>query len=467
VNLESVLHHGVVFAYAAVFAGGLLTALTPCVYPLIPITVSIFGAKKAARKAHAALLSATYVLGIAITFTSLGVGAAAAGVGFGAVLANPWVVGTIAIVFTGFAASMFGAFEMALPVSLQGRLAQVGGSGYGGALAMGLVSGIIAAPCTGPVLGAVLTYIATTQKLLFGGSLMFAYAMGMGLPFFLIGTFALALPKSGPWMDGVKSFFGIVMLVAALFFLKQVIPLLRVPVPGTAGVRGLLLFLLLGGLALGAVHGSFHASLAARLGKGLGILLVIVAVHAGLLSLESPRTIPSFTAAQWRATGPAFLARARAAHRPVLLDLGADWCAACKELERQTYPDPAVAAELAQFDFALIDDKEATLVEELGGPGLPFVVFYDAEGRRLEGCNVTGFVPPAPFLAHLRQVRACSVGSVNAGRERKGADDVALDRRQGGEPRREQIRPDERPGEIQEEVSMAKLCRCEAPVEVR
>src|ERR1041385_3060806 len=175
-DFQAALGHGLIFAYAAVFLGGLLTAATPCVFPLIPITVSIFGARQARSKRQAAVLSATYVLGIALTYTLLGVVAGATGTAFGPIMANPWVIGGVALVFVALAASMFGAYDIALPSSLQTRLSQVGGKGAAGAFAMGLVAGIIAAPCTGPVLGAVLAYIATTQKLGFGGSLMFTYA---------------------------------------------------------------------------------------------------------------------------------------------------------------------------------------------------------------------------------------------------------------------------------------------------
>src|SRR5262252_4112836 len=223
-DFQAALGHGLIFAYAAVFVGGLLTALTPCVYPLIPITVSIFGAKQAKRRLEAAALSTMYVLGIAATYTVLGVIAAITGHAFGAgVSGNPWIIVPIALVFVVFAVSMFGAFELNLPPSLQARLSQVGGKGYGGALAMGLVAGLIAAPCTGPVLGSVLAYVGARQSVLLGGTLLFVYALGMGLPFFIIGTFAIALPKSGAWMEAVKSVFGIAMLVVALYFLKNVV----------------------------------------------------------------------------------------------------------------------------------------------------------------------------------------------------------------------------------------------------
>ena len=150
--LGDLLGRGSWFAYLAAFAGGVLTSLTPCVYPLIPITVSIFGARKAGSRGQAALLSGLYVLGIAVTYSALGVGAALTGKAFGSVMQNGWVMGGVALVLVVMAFSMFGAFELALPASLQQRLNTVGGAGRVGAFGMGLVAGVIAAPCTGPVL---------------------------------------------------------------------------------------------------------------------------------------------------------------------------------------------------------------------------------------------------------------------------------------------------------------------------
>jgi thiol:disulfide interchange protein DsbD len=402
-DFQAALGHGVFFAYLAVFVGGLLTAATPCVFPLIPITVSIFGARAATRKLEAALLSGLYVFGIAIMYTALGLGAAATGSAFGRVMANPWVIGFVAAVFVLFAASMLGAFEIALPASLQARLTQVGGRGLGGALAMGLVAGIIAAPCTGPVLGAVLTYVATTQKLVFGGSLLFVYAIGMGLPFFLVGTFAIALPKSGPWMDGVKSVFGIVMLVAALYFLKDVAPVLKRYVPTGRGFQVGAAAAVLVGVALGAVHRSSHGSIGERTLKFLGVALVVVGAHAVIVG--QTKGLPGLTEGEWAARGATVLAQARTQHKPVVIDFGADWCPACKELELITYPHPQVAQELKRFVFIKIDDDHGTVNPQFGGNGgLPLVVFFDSEGRQLKERSLQGFLKPSEFLEILRQV---------------------------------------------------------------
>jgi thiol:disulfide interchange protein DsbD len=405
-NFQAALSHGLLFAFAAVFVGGLLTALTPCVYPLIPITVSIFGARQASRRSQAALLCATYVLGIALTYTALGVVAGATGHAFGrGISGNPWVIGPIVLLFVAFALAMFGAFELQLPSSLQQRLTQVGGKGYLGALLMGLVAGLIAAPCTGPVLGAVLTFVSTRGSVALGGSLLFVYALGMGLPFFVIGTFAIALPKSGAWMDAVKSVFGVTMLVVALYFGKQILSVFDVAVPQTLAFRAGAVVAALVAVAAGAIHLSFHGSWAQRVRKALATLVLVTAGHALVQSFTTTTLeMPTYSVERWQSEGEGLLARARAEKRPVLIDFGASWCPACKELERETYPDRKVVAELRRFLALKIDDRKSTLVEQFGGPGLPYIVFYDSEGRMRRELNQTGFVTPDQLVQILKTV---------------------------------------------------------------
>src|SRR5687767_9193013 len=212
-------------AFLFALTAGLLTALTPCVYPMIPITVSVFGGKGVSRK-RAFLLATLYVAGIATMFGTLGTIFALVGKAFGTFLANPWVIVPLAMLFVALAASMFGAFELALPMGLQQRLARVGGRGFAGAFLMGLVGGLIAAPCTGPPLAGMLAYVATTRDALSGFFLLATYAVGIGVPFWIIAGFSMQLPKSGRWMETVKSVFGIALLVAALYYLKNVVPAL-------------------------------------------------------------------------------------------------------------------------------------------------------------------------------------------------------------------------------------------------
>ncbi|MET0593515.1 MAG: cytochrome c biogenesis protein CcdA, partial [Polyangiaceae bacterium] len=251
---EQGLSRGPVSAGLTAFIGGLLVCLTPCVYPMIAITVSVFGARQSKSRLHAMGLSTAFVLGISAMFTPLGVVAGYTGSLFGAALANPFVLALVAIVFLALAASMFGAFDFVLPSSLNNKLAELGGVGYGGAFLIGAVSGLIAAPCTGPVLTGILLWIGKTKSASLGAAALFAFSMGLGLPFWLVGTFAVSLPKGGAWMVAVKSIFGIVLSVAALYFLKGAVPALAHFSFAGTGFLAAAALLVLVGLALGAVH---------------------------------------------------------------------------------------------------------------------------------------------------------------------------------------------------------------------
>jgi len=294
-DFNTALNHGVWVAYMAVFVGGLLTALTPCVFPLIPITVSIFGARKAVGKVESALLSGLYVCGIAVMYAALDLLAASTGRAFGSVMGNRWIVSAVAALFVTFALAMFGLFDIAPGAALLGRISRVGGQGRFGAFAMGIVAGVIAAPCTGPILGAVLTYVATTQRLIFGGSLLFFYAIGMGLPFFLVGTFAISLPKPGVWMQTIKSIFGVLMLIVAAYFLKDVFPILNLRVPSTSTFR------LFTGTAAILCLATFSLHTLSR-SKLLRVFLAaccVVFAHVTIISAVHSE-VPAYTAEQWQ-----------------------------------------------------------------------------------------------------------------------------------------------------------------------
>src|SRR5690349_14593104 len=221
---------GLGWMYLASFGFGFLTSLTPCVYPMVPITLAIFGARgDKVSKGRAIALATAYVGGMGATYSILGVTIAlvSGASGFGTQLGHPAVVIPLVILFLALAASMFGAFELNLPSGIQAKLNQIGGKGLGGAFAMGLVGGLIAAPCTGPFLAGLLAYVSTTGSVVSGGSLLFVYALGMGVLFWVLAAFALSLPKSGAWMESVKSVGGIALLWAALYFLRPLVNALR------------------------------------------------------------------------------------------------------------------------------------------------------------------------------------------------------------------------------------------------
>jgi len=340
---------GLASAFLFAFTAGLLTALTPCVYPMIPITISIFGGK-GVRRARALLLATLYVAGIAVMFGTLGTVFALVGKAFGSFLANPWVVVPLALFFGLMAVSMFGAFELALPSGLQERLNHVGGRSAGGAFLMGLVGGLIAAPCTGPPLAGILAFVATTRNAFTGFFLLATYALGIGVPFWAIAGFSMRLPKSGAWMEAVKSVFGIALLVAALYYLKNVVPALAHFTGRTLTFPAVAAALVLVGVLVGAVHLTFHDAWKVSLRKGAGVALAV----AGLFALTNYVLTPKVELA-WLRAEPEAAQLARASNRPMVVDFMADWCLPCKEMDVQVFSHPDVVAELSAFTLLRVD----------------------------------------------------------------------------------------------------------------
>jgi thiol:disulfide interchange protein DsbD len=409
------LEKGPIFAGLAALVGGLLVSLTPCVYPMIAVTVSVFGAKQAKSRREAMLLSTAFVLGIVVLFTSMLVGAALTGSVFGTVLANKWVTLFISVVFVVLALSMFGAFEMVLPDSAMQRLSSVGGVGYGGSFLLGLVSGLIAAPCTGPVLTGIIVWIGKTQNVMLGALVGATFAIGLGIPFWLVGTFAVALPKAGKWMTWVKSFFGIVMLVVALYFLKNAFPgLSAMARPGTTFLAVMAAVVLLGVL-LGAVHLSWDdGGVVVKARKGLGIALTVTGGFMLWAGLDKPREAAAETLVGgagpakvlvWETSEEKAVALARAEKRPLLVDFTAEWCGACKELAKHTFSDPRVMAKAASFVAVRVDatnDEDPqidAIKDKYKVVGLPTVVLFDSSG--VEQKRFNEFVGPEPFLAAI------------------------------------------------------------------
>jgi thiol:disulfide interchange protein DsbD len=372
---------------------------------MIAITVSIFGAREAKSWREAMLLSTCFVAGIVSLFTPMIVIAALSGKLFGAALANMWVNLGFAALMTAMAASMFGAFDLTLPESVMQRISSVGGIGYGGAFLLGLVNGVAAAPCTGPVLTGILVFIGKSQNVALGSAVGGAFSLGLGLPFWLVGTFAVGLPKGGKWMLGVKSFFGIVLLVVAFYFLKNAFPTLRTLArPDTAFMVGALVVALVG-IALGAVHLSWDAGLVARLRKGVGIALAVAGLAMAWTSWETPKG--SLT---WEHSEEVASAKAKAEKRPMLIDFTAEWCGACKELAKETFSDPRVKEKAVAANFVAVkvdatddDDPQVNAVKgKYKVVGLPTVVIYDSTGKERKRFNE--FVGPEPFLRALEGI---------------------------------------------------------------
>jgi thiol:disulfide interchange protein DsbD len=399
------LSQGPLYAALAALVGGLAVSLTPCVYPMIVVTVSVFGAREAQSRRHGLTLSLAFVLGIVAMFVPLGVVAGMTGGMFGAVLQSRAVIVGISVIFLALAASMFGAFEFTLPSALANRLAQVGGIGYRGAFALGIVSGIIAAPCTGPVLTGILLWIAQEQNPVLGGGAMAAFALGLGTPFFLVGAFALQLPKSGRWLIHVKSVLGIGLAIVALYFLSTAFPQISgLAQPGRV-FMGAMVALVVLGVLLGAVHRSFEEpGRVVKIRKAVGILLTTVPGVLLVLSALKPSSALSWQALSYEQAK----SEAVGTERPLLVDFTADWCVACKKLERSTFSQPEVAAEAGRFvaikvDATNADDPKVEAVkDQLNVVGLPTVLLFDSAGNEAVRC--TDFVTAEAFLKALRLV---------------------------------------------------------------
>ena len=407
-NLARALSGGQVWlAFLLVFAGGILTSLTPCVYPLIPITVSIFGANESAGLFKSFLLSVVYVIGIVVMYSILGVAVASTGAVFGQIMANLWIVGFISLILVTLGLSMFGVFEIRLPYAVQNRLNTVGGTGFAGAFAMGTVAGVIAAPCTGPALAVVLTYIATTGSLFLGFWLMFTYALGMGLLFIGIGTFSgllSALPRSGGWMYVLENIFGIAIITMALYFLKDVFPVLQSFLQNSLPFFGIAGGLVLVGLWLGKLTQRFSGIPArVKFQKACGLLLAVLGAYMFVGGIQQPAG-PQLDWVYDEAEG---FEIAKREDKLVMLDFYAAWCAACKELDHLTYADPAVAERLADYvnvklDFTRTSETTKALTEKYEIPGLPVVIFTDAHGVTLK--RFTGFVDAEKMLGILDEI---------------------------------------------------------------
>ncbi|WP_421314471.1 protein-disulfide reductase DsbD [Aeromonas veronii] len=409
-------HQGFWLSIVAFFALGLGLAFTPCVFPMYPILTGIIaGAGHRLSTGRAFLLSFVYVQGMAVTYTLLGLVVASAGLKFQAALQHPYVLIGLSAMFVLLALSMFGLYTLQLPSSLQTRLSglsnrQQGGSVVGVAI-MGMISGLVCSPCTTAPLSGALIYVAQSGDLWLGGAALYALSLGMGLPLLLLGTSGgKLLPKAGAWMDVIKQLFGFALLAVPILLLSRL----------WSDQLATLAWLGWGLLLCGYLyhHNQHQPHSVAKSVRGFVLLLAMISavvVGKDLLQPAAPaavmadasQTAPRFIRVKTQDELKVQLAAARG--KPVLLDLYADWCVACKEFEHKTFSAPAVRERfgqmvLLQADVTANDDADIELLNSLNVLGLPTLIFFDREGKELTGQRVTGFMGPIPFAKHLEMV---------------------------------------------------------------
>ncbi|HAS6064245.1 TPA: protein-disulfide reductase DsbD [Vibrio vulnificus] len=393
---------------------GVGLAFTPCVLPMYPILTSIvLGSGKLSQR-RALGLSLVYVQGMALTYTLLGLVVASAGLQFQAAMQHPYVLIGLSILFVTLALSMFGVYTLQLPSSVQTWLnnlsnKQQGGSSAG-VFAMGAISGLVCSPCTTAPLSGALLYVAQSGDLLTGGVALYALAMGMGIPLILVAVFGnKLLPKAGGWMDRVKTLFGFVLLAAPIFLLERILPEMW----STA---------LWSTLGIAAFGWLYHVKNSLEFGGWKQSAVGIIAV-LGLFASAQPALNYWFadSTQQAQTSEVSFikirnveelqqqLALAKQAKKPVMLDFYADWCVACKEFEKYTFHDPAVAAQLKQFvllqaDVTRNQAQDIELLQAQQVLGLPTIDFWDAQGNPVSNARLTGFMQAAPFLEHIQRI---------------------------------------------------------------
>ncbi len=396
-SISSVLaSSGLFFSLLFVFLGGLALNLTPCVYPLIPITIGYFGGQSEGSTKKLVMMGILFVVGLALTYSVIGVVTALSGAVFGSLLQNSIVIIFIALIFVVLSLSMFGVYEFKLPDSW---VAKAGGakSGYYGAFFMGLTMGIVAAPCIGPFVLGLVTYVAAKADPYYGFLMFFVLAVGLGTPYLVLAIFSgkiKKLPRSGEWMDAVKHVFGFLLIGMALYFLLPLLP---------KEIRGYILPIF---MVITATYLLFIEKLAANV-KGFKIFKISFSII--LIAVAAYTLIPKETASiAWQHYDNKILAAGIGEKRGVIIDFYADWCIPCHELDAATFSDQKVIAEAKNFHTLKADmtkslspDVEA-LREKYKIRGVPTVLILDSKGN--EAKRITGFVSADEFYNIIKNV---------------------------------------------------------------
>lgn len=407
---------GTLFILLSLFILGIFTSLTPCIYPLIPITLSVLGREAHSRSKKQNLIAANiYVIGMALSYAGLGVLAASSGLLFGSFVNSPWVLSLVCLVFLSMSLSSFGVFEVQMPSRLQFMLQTTGvGHGYFKIFFTGLIAGLVAGPCVGPILIGVLTFVSQTQDLWLGFWSLFAFALGMGQLLLILGLgggIVKYLPKSGVWMNSVKYFFGTLLLGMFYYYLNMLLP--RQIWQGSLGVGLITLgsfffytirkpdrpfYFILKGFSLATLLFGVFLIFWSVMGLGYGFSNNADTIH-GASALNREGALSNWTRFSNRAYQIAINSG-----KPIILDFYADWCAACLELEKKTFVDPKFIEltrdfNLLRFDATKESDDLKRLKAKYNILGLPTLIFYDKSGKIRPELEVNQFITTDEFQA--------------------------------------------------------------------
>ncbi len=415
---QALASQGMHWVLLLAFLGGLLVSLTPCVYPMVPITLSIIGGRDENVSFHKGLgLSATYIAGLSLTYALLGLAAATFGAQIRSFIQGAAFQGIVAVIFFLLALSMFDLIMLQVPAGLRNRLGGVKKTGLFGIFIMGMISGLMASPCVAAPLAGILAFIAATGSQVLGFFMLLLFAWGMSVPLLLIGAFSgslNAMPRAGEWMNRVKEFYGFLLLAAALYFAKPLIGIAWAELGISALLASFAAF-------LGLFNNiSENSGMQPKVFKAFGIVAVVVAC-AFAISAASQwgcLCLPKSTAEKqadkaetfWHHDLETAIAEAKAAQKPLFVDFRADWCTVCKDLELNVFPRPEIRVLLSRMVPVKIDatrhdnEKVNALLQQFGIVGLPTLIILQPDGQEITDLRTVGYISPDHLEKKLRAI---------------------------------------------------------------